>query len=326
MTFCRTLAHSFIIVAMSLACGVAAACAQTYPARPLRLLLGLPPGGAADVAARLLAHGLEGKLGQAVVVENKPGSGGNLVGELVAKSPPDGYTLLLGPDSLFVINPHLYASMPFDPLKDLVPVASLVNNYYAFVVNSTLPVKTLLDFVALAKRSDPPLFYASFGNGTQSHLGVEMLKQTAQFKLNHVPYRGGAQAGMAVVSGDASLSLGGGGVYPMIQSGQLRPLAVASRERVDELPGVPSVSKFYPSYALESWQGLFVPAGTPQPIIDRLRTAANAVIAEKTFDAKLRATLSGKSYRSTPEAFTAQIKSENEQYGALIKTLGIKIQ
>ena len=251
MTFCRTLTHSFIIVAMSLACGFAAARAQTYPARPLRLLLGLPPGGAADVAARLLAHGLEGKLGQAVVVENKPGSGGNLVGELVAKSPPDGYTLLLGPDSLFVINPHLYASMPFDPLKDLVPVASLVNNYYAFVVNSALPVKTLPDFVALAKRSDPPLFYASFGNGTQSHLGVEMLKQTAQFKLNHVPYRGGAQAGMAVVSGDASLSLGGGGVYPMIQSGQLRPLAVASRERVDELPGVPSVSEFYPSYALE---------------------------------------------------------------------------
>jgi tripartite-type tricarboxylate transporter receptor subunit TctC len=326
MTFCRTLTHSFIIVAMSLACGFAAAHAQTYPARPLRLLLGLPPGGAADVAARLLAHGLEGKLGQAVVVENKPGSGGNLVGELVAKSPPDGYTLLLGPDSLFVINPHLYASMPFDPLKDLVPVASLVNNYYAFVVNSALPVKTLPDFVALAKRSDPPLFYASFGNGTQSHLGVEMLKQTAQFKLNHVPYRGGAQAGMAVVSGDASLSLGGGGVYPMIQSGQLRPLAVASRERVDELPGVPSVSEFYPSYALESWQGLFVPAGTPQPIIDRLRTAANAVIAEKTFDAKLRATLSGKSYRSTPEAFAAQIKSENEEYGALIKTLGIKIQ
>ncbi|MFZ2067841.1 MAG: tripartite tricarboxylate transporter substrate binding protein [Xanthobacteraceae bacterium] len=326
MTFCRTLTHSFIIVAMSLACGFAAARAQTYPARPLRLLLGLPPGGAADVAARLLAHGLEGKLGQAVVVENKPGSGGNLVGELVAKSPPDGYTLLLGPDSLFVINPHLYASMPFDPLKDLVPVASLVNNYYAFVVNSALPVKTLPDFVALAKRSDPPLFYASFGNGTQSHLGVEMLKQTAQFKLNHVPYRGGAQAGMAVVSGDASLSLGGGGVYPMIQSGQLRPLAVASRERVDELPGVPSVSEFYPSYALESWQGLFVPAGTPQPIIDRLRTAANAVIAEKTFDAKLRATLSGKSYRSTPEAFAAQIKSENEEYGALIKTLGIKIQ
>jgi tripartite-type tricarboxylate transporter receptor subunit TctC len=153
-----------------------------------------------------------------------------------------------------------------------------------------------------------------------------MLKQIAQFKLNHVPYRGGAQAGMAVVSGDASLTLGGGGVYPMMQSGQLRPLAVASRKRVDELPGVPSVSEFYPSYELESWQGLFVPAGTPQPVIDRLRAATNAVIAEKTFDAKLRATLSGKSYRSTLEEFAAQIKSENEKYGALIKTLGISIQ
>lgn len=325
MTLGRTFAQSLIIV-MALVGGAEAASAQAYPSHSIRLLLGLPPGGAADVTARLLAHGLEEKLGQPVVVENKPGSGGNLVGELVAKSPRDGYTLLLGPDSLFVINPHLYASMSFDPLKDLTPVASLVNNYYAFVVSSKLPVKTLPDFIALAKRSNPPLFYASFGNGTQSNLGVEMLKQIAQFKLNHVPYRGGAQAGMAVVSRDASLTLGGGGVYPMIQSGQLRPLAVASRARIDELRGVPSVSEFYPSYQLESWQGLFVPAGTPQPMIERLRTATNEVIAEKSFDAKLRATLSGKSYRSTPEQFAAEIQSEYEEYGALIRTLGIKIE
>jgi tripartite-type tricarboxylate transporter receptor subunit TctC len=216
--------------------------------------------------------------------------------------------------------------MPFDPLKDFTPVASLVSNYYALVVSNALPVKTLPDFIALAKRSNPPLFYASFGNGTQSHLGVEMLKQVAQFELNQVPYRGGAQAGVAVVSGDASLTLGGGGVYPMIQSGQLRPLAVTSREPIDELPGVSSVSEFYPSYELSSWQGLFVPAGTPQPVIDRLRAATNELIAEKAFDAKLRATLSGKSYLSTPEAFAAQIKSENAKYGALIRTLGIKIQ
>ena len=325
MTLDRIIAQS-LIVAMAIACGGATASAQTYPSHPLHLLLGLPPGGAADVTARLLAHGLEEKLGQPVVVENKPGSGGNLVGGIVAKSPPDGYTLLLGPDSLFVINPHLYASMPFDPLKDLIPVASLVNNYYVFTVSSALPVKTLPDFVALAQRSNPPLFYASFGNGTQSHLGVEMLEQIAQFKLNHVPYRGGAQAGMGVVSGDASLTLGGGGVYPMMQSGQLRPLAVASRERIDELPGVPSVSEFYSSYEMASWQGLFVPAGTPQPIIDRLSAATNEVIAEKTFDAKLRSTLSGKSYQSTREEFAALIKSENEKYGALIRTLGIKIQ
>ena len=325
MPLSRIFAQSFIIV-MALVCGAASVSAQTYPTRAIHLLLGLPPGGAADIAARLLAHGLEEKLGQPVVVENKPGSGGNLVGGLVAKSAPDGYTLLLGPDSLFVINPHLYAHMPLDPLKDLVPVASLVSNYYAFVVSSALPAKTLPDFIALAKGANPPLFYASFGIGTQSQLGVEMLTQIAQFKLNHVPYRGGGQAGMAVVSGDASLSLGGGGVYPLIQSGQLRPLAVASRERIDELPGVPSVSEFYPSYGLTSWQGLFVPAGTPQPVIDRLRAATNEVIAEKAFDGKLRATLSGKSYRSTPEQFAAEIKSEYEEYGALIRTLGIKVE
>jgi len=316
----------FLIIVMALAGGVMAASAQSYPTRSIHLLLGLPPGGAADVTARLLARGLEGKLGQPVVVENKPGSGGNLVAQLVAKSSPDGHTLLLAPDSLFVINPHLYASMPLDPFKDLIPVASVISNYYAFVVSSALPVKTLPEFIALAKRTNPPLLYASFGNGTQSHLGVEMLAQIAQFKIGHVPYRGGAQAGVGVVSGDASLSLGGGGVYPLIQSGQLRPLAVASREPINELPGVPSVSEFYPSYEMSSWQGLFVPVGTPQSVIDRLRAAINEVIAEKAFDAGLRATLSGKSYQSTPEAFAAQIKSENEKYGALIRTLNVKIQ
>jgi tripartite-type tricarboxylate transporter receptor subunit TctC len=311
---------------MALACGAMAASAQSYPTRAIHLLLGLPPGGAADVTARLIARGLEEKLGQPVVVENKPGSGGNLVGQLVANSPPDGYTLLVGPDSLFVINPHLYANMPLNPSKDLIPVASLISNYYAFVVNSTLPVKTLPDFVALAKRSNPPLLYASFGNGTQSHLGVEMLKQIAQFELGHVPYRGGPQAGVGVASGDASLTFGGGGVYPLIQSGQLRPLAVASREPIDELPGVPSISEFYPSYEVSSWQGLFAPVGTPQSVIDRLRAATNEVIANNAFDSKLRATLSGKSYQSTPEAFAAQIKSESEKYGALIRTLNIRIQ
>jgi tripartite-type tricarboxylate transporter receptor subunit TctC len=325
MHLSRTFAQSLIVI-MALACGAMAASAQSYPTRPIHLLLGLPPGGAADVTARLLARGLEEKLGQTVVVENKPGSGGNLVGQLVANAPPDGYTLLIGPDSLFVINPHLYANMSFNPFKDLIPVASLINNYYAFVVSSTLPVKTLPDFVALAKRSNPPLLYASFGNGTQSHLGVEMLKQIAQFELNHVPYRGGPQAGIGVVSGDASLTVGGGGVYPLIQSGQLRPLAVTSRELIDELPGVPSASEFYPSYELSSWQGLFAPAGTPQAVIDRLRTATKEVIADKAFDSKLRATLSGKSYQSTPEAFAAQIKSESEKYGTLIRTLNLKIQ
>ena len=325
MTLTRTFARSLIIV-MALACGAMPASAQSYPTRSIRLLLGLPPGGAADVTARLVARGLEEKLGQPVVVENRPGSGGNFVAMLAANASPDGYTLLVGPDSLFVVNPHVYANMPINPFRDLVPIASLINNYYAFVVSSTLPAKTLPEFVALAKRSNPPMLYASFGNGTQSHLGVEMLKQTAQFELGHVPYRGGPQAGVGVVSGDASLTLGGGGVYPMIQSGQLRPLAVASREPIDELPGVPSVSEFYPSYGLSSWQGLFAPAGTPQSVIDRLRTATNEVIADKAFDGKLRATLSGKSFQSTPEAFAAQIKSESEKYGALIRALDIKIQ
>ena len=145
----------------------------------------------------------------------------------------------------------------------------------------------------------------------------------ARLILNH---DGLAELGFEAAREQTSGDVGGGGIYPMIQSGQLRPLAVASREPIDELPGVPSVSEFYPSYEMSSWQGLFVPAGTPQSVVDRLRAATNEVIAEKAFDAGLRATLSGKSYQSTPEAFAAQIKSENEKYGALIRNLNIKIQ
>jgi tripartite-type tricarboxylate transporter receptor subunit TctC len=321
----RSTCAVMISLAAALAFASGTASAQTYPSQPIRLVLGLPPGGAADVVARLVGQALEQRLGQPVVIENKPGSGSNIAADFVAKSAPDGYTLMVAPDSLVTINPHLYRTMPIDPLKDLVPVSSLVRNQLVLAISPTLDVKDVRDFVALAKRSDPPLFYSSFGNGTQSHLAMELLKQQTKMNLVHVPYRGGVAAAMAVMAKDVSANFGGGGVFSMVMSGRLRALGVAGPKRMQQIPDVPSISEFYPDYQTTLWQGLFAPAGTPQPIIGRLRGAVLDLLSQQAFADKLIATGSGEPYVSTPAEFAAQIDGDYQKYGALIRSIGAKI-
>ena len=241
----RHLTRMFVVVATALL--VAPAAAENYPTRPIRLYVAFPPGGAADIVARLVAQPLSARLGQPVVVENKPGSGGNIAGELIARAAPDGYSLLIGPDNLFTINPHLFNKMSFDPLKDIVPVATVQSNALVLAINAKVPASDFKEFIALANRSDPPLFYASIGNGSMHHIAMEMLKQEAGIKLTHVPYRGGGPAGVAVLAGDVAGMFGGGSLFPMITSGQLRGLAVSSRKRSTELRELPSISEFYRS-------------------------------------------------------------------------------
>ena len=243
----------------------------------------------------------------------------------MAKSEPDGYTLMVAPDSLVTINPHLYGTMPIDPLKDLVPVSSLVRNQLVLVISPTLAVKDVPDFVALAKLSEPPLFYSSFGNGTQSHLAMEFFKQQTGMNLVHVPYRGGVAAAMAVMAQDVSANFGGGGVFSMVMSGQLRALGVAGPKRMQQIPDVPSISEFYPDYQATPGQGLFAPAGTPQAIINRLRGAILALLSQPAFADKLAAAGSGDPYASTPAEFAAQIDGDYKKYGALIRSIGAKI-
>ena len=198
----RHLARLLVVVAAALL--VPPAAAENYPTRPIRLYVAFPPGGAADIVARLVAQPLSARLGQPVVVENKPGSGGNIAGELIARAAPDGYSLLIGPDNLFTVNPHLFSKMSFDPLKDIIPIATVQSNALVLAINPKILANDLKEFIALAKRSDPPLFYASIGNGSLHHLAMEMLKQEAGIKLTHVPYRGGGPAGIAVLAGDVA--------------------------------------------------------------------------------------------------------------------------
>ena len=213
-------------LALAVACLLAAlsvpAFAQTYPNRPIRLVVGFPPGGAVDIIARIYAQGLSARLGQPVVVENKPGTGGNLASDTVAKAAPDGYTLLHGTENVFISNPHVYgARMPFDPFKDVVPVTSLVSNQVVLTVNPASPANDLREFVDLAKASKPPMFYASIGNGSHHHLAMEMLKQRAGIDLTHVPYKGGGPASIAVISGENALMFGGTSVVGHIKNGKL---------------------------------------------------------------------------------------------------------
>src|SRR5262249_47172488 len=206
-------------LAAVLAMLASAATAQPYPTRPIRLLVSFPPGGASDLVARTLGQPLGVRLGQPVVVENRPGSNGNLAGELAAHATPDGYTLLLAPSSLFAINPHLYAKMAIDPLKDLVPVASLVSNQLILAVNPAPPsVPDFRPFLALAPGARPPLFYASIGNGSEHPPPMELLKQQAGIDPGHVPYRGGGPAAIGVMARGGAARFGGGSGAPVGQA------------------------------------------------------------------------------------------------------------
>jgi tripartite-type tricarboxylate transporter receptor subunit TctC len=299
---------------------------QTYPNRPIRLIVAFPPGGATDVIARTIGQPLGERLGQQVVVDNRPGSNGNIAAELAAKAQPNGYTLFHGFDSLFAVNPHLYASMAVDPLKDFVPIASLVFNQLVLAVNpKVVPVNDFRDFVAFARRTSPPLFYASIGNGSMHHLAMELLKQRAGIELTHVPYRGGGPAAIAVVSGENAAMFGGGSVVPLIKSGQLKGLAVTGPRRSPALPELPLIGEFYPGYEVTIWHGLFAPVGTPQPIIDRLRSEVNAVLARPDVAERLTAAGAGEPYVITPEEFAALIRRDHESYGKVIKAIGLKV-
>ncbi len=304
----------------------AAALAQPYPSRPIRLFVSFPPGGAADLVARMVGQPLSARLGQPVVVENRPGSNGNIAGDLVAHAPPDGYTLLLGPSGLFVINPHLYAKMSIDPLKDLVPVASLVSNALLLTQNPKLKPASFGDFIEYARQANPPLFYASIGNGSEHHLAMEQLKLQAGVNLIHVPYRGGGPAAIGVMAGEVAAMFGGGSVAPLVQSGQLRGLAVSGRKRSPAFPDLPSISEFYPTYDVILWQGLFAPPGTPQDIVARLRTETNAVLGQRDLADKLAAAGSGEPYITTPEEFAARIRADYDRYGKTIKDSGLRVE
>jgi tripartite-type tricarboxylate transporter receptor subunit TctC len=296
-----------------------------YPARPIRLFVPNPPGGATDTLARVVAPKLGEGLGQPVIVENRPGSNGNLASEATAHAAPDGHTLLLCADAQIVIGPHLYAKMPLDTLRDLAPVASLANTQMILSVIPALPVRNLQEFVDYARRASPPLAYASIGNGSQHHLVMEMLKSRADIDLLHVPFKGGGPATIALLAGEVSVMFGGNSVAGHIKSGRLRALAVAGKQRSASYPDLPRLSEFYPDLEATPWLAIFSPRETPLPVLSRLRSEISKLLADAEMRQRIRNLGGLEPYVTTPEEFAALLRAEHARYGQIVKAAGAKI-
>ena len=309
----------------SLALLPAGALAQAYPNKPIRILVHIPPGGAPDIAARVVGEKLGEALGQPVVIDNRPGANGNIAGEIVAKSPPDGYTLLACVDSQVVINPHVYRTMSFDPMKDLVPVATLASNEFFLAANPEQPFKTFREFIDYAKKSQPPLNYASGGNGSQQQLTMEMLKTRAGIPLAHIPYKGSGPATVALLAGEVPVEFAGSNAGPQIKAGKLRALAVAGKKRLAAFPDVPTVAEFYPGFSNSIWMGLCAPRGTPEPVLGRLRAEINKALALADVKEKFARTGALEPLITTPEEFSAMIHADFDKYGKVVKDVGVKI-
>jgi tripartite-type tricarboxylate transporter receptor subunit TctC len=301
----------------------AAALAQ-FPSRQITLIVPIPPGGAPDIAARLIGQKLSEAVGHPVVVENRVGANGNIASDLVAKAQPDGHTLGLLADSQVAINPHLY-KMPLDTLRDLTPVATVAANQFVLTVHPSLPVRTFPEFIEFARKANPPLPYASGGNGSQHHLTMEMLKQRAGINLLHVPFKGGAPAATATVAGDTVAMWSGSSNAPQIKAGRLRPLAVSGAQRAAQYPELPTISEFYPGFENSIWLGLFGPAGMPESVLAKLRAEVRRVLESPEIREKMNAAGGLDPYVSTPEQFSALIRRDHDKYGKVVKDLGIKL-
>ena len=318
-----------LLAAFALLCLVVTqALAQAYPSRPVRIIVPYPPGGGVDGIARPIADQLSKRWGQPVVVDNRAGAATIIGAELVAKAAPDGYTLLLTSESTITSNPHMYAKLPYDPVKDLAPVTQLISLPQMVVAHPSVAANSLPELVALAKAKPGSLNYGSYGSGSQPHLLYEGLKSQAGIQLTHVPYKGIAPALQAVLAGEVQLTMAGASVSRgHIEAGKLKPLAIARQERQALMPNVPTLREAgYPDIDPQSWFGLFATGGSPREAIERIHRDVAAAFADPEFRQRHMLQRGFDPVLSSPDEFARFIQDDLRAKAVLIKLSGAKAE
>ena len=294
-----------------------------YPDRPIRVLVVFPPGGSNDVTARIVFQKMPDIMGQQFVIENRGGASGTIGAAVVAKSPADGYTVMIQ-SATHIANAYTYkGKIRYDTLGDFIGVTALARQVAMLVVHPSMPVKTTQELIALAKKRPGDITYASAGLGSYTHLTMVTLINDAKIKMLHVPYKGGGPSGVALMSGEVQTNFGTiASLIPHIKSKRVRPLGVSSKDRVKQFPNVPAIAEAVPGYEFTAWVGAFVPAGTPQPVVNQLNAALKKALADPGVSSKLSAQTLDPMYM-TPAQFSARLKSDYDRYGKLMKEIGV---
>jgi tripartite-type tricarboxylate transporter receptor subunit TctC len=314
------------VFAIALLIVPAFAVAQQYPVKPIRIVVPFPPGGIADLFARVIGQKFGEAWGQPAVVENRPGAGGNIGAELVAKSPPDGYTLVTGSIGTHAVNVSLFSKLPYDPIRDFAPVSLIMEAEGLLVVHPSVPVKTVKELIALARARPGQLSYASAGHGTAAHLSGELLKAMAKVDMVHVPYKGNVPAITDLMAGQTSLLFATmPTVLPQVQAGRLKALAVTSSTRSPAAPELPTIAEAaLPGYSVTNWIGFFAPAGTPRDVVVKLN--AEVVRVMQAPEIQKRLLNEGAKFTPwTPDEFAGFVKSEIAKWAKVVKEAGIRV-
>ena len=298
-----------------------------YPNRPIKLIVGFAPGGSTDIIGRIVAQKLGERLGQTIVVENRAGAGGTIGADATAKAPADGYTLTLGTTSTHAIAAGAYSKLPYNPVTDFTPISLVAITPYLLVVNPQVQARNLNEFLALAKSQPGKLNYASAGNGTATHLAMEMLKDAAKIDVVHIPYKGNAPADAAILAGDVQAVFGSmPALLQNAKANKVRPLAVGTATRSPALPDVPTVAEQgYPGFEAALWLGIMGPANMPKPIADRLHKEIVAIVATPEFKASMDANGANPISSKSPDEFREMLRGQVDKYGKITKAIGIKL-
>ena len=301
--------------------------APAYPAKPIRMLVGFAPGGAADYVARAMGDALGKAMGQPIVIENRAGAGSSIAAEAAAKSAPDGYTLLIASPSSMSVNPALNPKLGYSA-RDLTPITKVSSSPLVIAANPALGINSVQDLIARAKAAPGTLNYATSGNGSAPHLGAALFLQVTGVQMTHIPFRGGGPAIQSVIAGDTQLTFGTPpSVLPMVQAGRLRGLAVSTRERTPLVPGIAGmVEAGLPEYGIEFWYGLFVPAGTPPAIVRKIFEAATTAMQQPSVKAALAREGTDVSLSRSPEQFAAFLNDDAKFWVKLVKDAGVKLE